>query len=663
MSQIIRDFLFNINFQEDKFERADGNTEVITIVENDNKSTKFEFNFEEEIQDGTNILVKIKHNIGFVKDYVLCIENKKAELILTNSIAVAGTLKMTISLVGENNEILTPTQFQNKILVKEAITGETPIPEDDSKLLEGLISQVNVLKSETQQTTEQAKEATAKVNEVIEDAKKAKSEIDESQNIIIQLQNKSKEIVDEYNNLVEQVKTVLSNITSRGHIYGIKRKIIDLNGNKNTSTTWTKIYDNEGLVANAQKGTDSNIRNDYDNLYPWNKIITLNYDTTNKKVNAYYGDDTFAWDGSNGEVLTRYPKFWIKRMFPIEEDDGFYEYRMIADFELQDFIEVKQFETGRYEMYVDENNIGHSFSGVYPKYNANIKQFMQYAKNTGEDFCIEDWRIFVEETLYLVEYADNNSQSVLGRGVSEWSEKKALVAEQNVNRIIVDNASAFPIGRSICIGTTGAWNGGVAANRTITSIEQYKQDEISGYAIYFDGEPVNIAVGNDIWGSAQKTGDCNSLGMKSGCLVNDGRHSVIYRGKENPFSNLFKFVIGINIKDYQSYVNYDPSTYTPDTFDSNYSKLSYANPNNQEGYIKVMGFDKNNPLIALPTELGAGSGTGYADYCYSKNAGNRVALVGGNFSDGAYAGFFSWYFGSDSSYSAWSIGARLLKYQ
>ena len=161
-------------------------------------------------------MVKIKHNTGFVKDYVLCIENKKTELTLTNSIAIAGTLKMTISLVGEDNEILTPTQFQNKILVKEAITGETPIPEDDSKLLEGLISQVNVLKKETKETTEQAKEATAKVNEVIEDAKKAKSEIDESNNIIIEMQKKSKEIVVEYNNLVEQVKTVLSNITNRG---------------------------------------------------------------------------------------------------------------------------------------------------------------------------------------------------------------------------------------------------------------------------------------------------------------------------------------------------------------------------------------------------------------------------------------------------------------
>ena len=487
--------------------------------------------------------------------------------------------------------------------------------------------------------------------------------IESMQKTVDYLNEKAEEILDEYENLVQEVQTVLSNVTNRGHIYGIKRKITDLNGNINTSTAWTKIYDNAGLIAQAQKGSDSNIRNDYDNLYPWSEIVTVNYDTETKKITAYYGDENFKFDGSNGEVLTKKPKMWIKRIFPIQEDDGFYEYRMIADFELQDFIQIDPYMDGRYEMYVDADNIGHSKSGAYPTYNKNIKQFEEYARNLGDDFCIEDWRRFVDETLYLVEYADNNSQSTLGRGVSEWSEKKALVAESNVNRIIVDNASAFPIGRSICIGTNAAWNIAVAKDRTITSIETYSKNGISGYAIYFDGDAVNIAVDNDIWGSAQKTGDCDALGMKSGCLVNDGRHSVIYRGKEQIHSNMFKFIERLNIKDYQTYVSYNPSNYLPDTFDDNFDKLGYANPNETEGYIKILGFDKKNPLIALPTVLGASSNNGYCDYCYSKNNGNRVALVGGDFSAGARDGLFCWYFNYSSSGSNWNVGARLLKHQ
>lgn len=488
--------------------------------------------------------------------------------------------------------------------------------------------------------------------------------IESMERIVSYLETEAEEMLDEYNNLIQEVQTVLANITNRGHIYGIKRRITDLNGNYNTSTAWTKIYDNVGLVAEAQKGSDSNVRNDYDNLYPWNSVISLNYDRTNKKVTAYYGDDDFKFDGSNGEVLTRIPKHWVKRLFPVREDDGFYEYRLIADFELQDFIQVDQFDGGRYKIFVDSENIAHSYSGKVPKYNANIKNFKQYATNTGEEFCLVDWRRFVIETLYLVEYADNNSQAKLGNGIQSYSKATALLAESSVNRIIVNTSPAgLWVGKTICIGTSAEWNSAVAANREITSIEPYTNGSVSGYAIYFDGDPVNIAVGNVIWGSAQKTGECDSLGMKSGCLNNNGYHSMIYRGFEDISAHMFEFIEGLNIKDYQTYVNYKPSSYTPDTFDGDYEKLGYANPNNEEGYIKVMGYDKRNPLIALPTVLGASSSTGYADYCYSKNAGNRVALVGGNFAYGAAGGLFFWNFYYDSSSSFWSIGARLLKYQ
>ena len=482
---------------------------------------------------------------------------------------------------------------------------------------------------------------------------------------VSELRAQGEEILEEYENLVAEVQTVLANITNRGHIYGIKRKITDLNGNvNNTSTTWTKIYDNAGLVAEAQKGSNSNVRNDYENLYPWNSIITLNYDRTNKKVNAYYGDADFKFDGSNGEVLTRYPKMWIKRLFPIQEEDGFYEYRLIADFELQDFIQIDEFELGRYKIFVDSNNVAHSQSGKVPKYNANIVNFSTYAANSGDEFCLEDWRRFVVETVYLVEYADNNIQAKLGNGIQSYSKATALKAESSTNRIIVSSVgTGLYIGKTICIGTSAEWNSAVAANREITAVETYSDGSISGYAITFDGDPVNIAVGNIIWGSAQKTGGCDALGMKSGCLINDGYHSVIYRGLEDIFAHLFEFIVGINIKDYLSHINYNPSTYAPNVFDGDYEALSYSNPNNQEGYIKVMGFDKKHPLIALPTVLGASSTTGYADYCYSKNAGNRVALVGGNFNYGAYAGLFCWYFNYDSSGSYWSFGARLLKYQ
>lgn len=76
-----------------------------------------------------------------------------------------------------------------------------------------------------------------------------------------------------------------------------------------------------------------------------------------------------------------------------------------------------------------------------------------------------------------------------------------------------------------------------------------------------------------------KSGQCDSLGMKSGCLNNDSKHAIIYRGIENIFGNIWQFVDGINIKENQSYVCTNPSEYVSDTFAAPYKELGYANSN------------------------------------------------------------------------------------
>lgn len=242
MADIIRVFDFVVNFQEDKFERKDGSTDVITIVESDNKSTKFKFYFEEELQDGTNVLVKIKHNIGFAKDYVLCIKNKEAELVLTNSITIAGFLKMTISFIGNDNEILTPAQFQNKILVKEAITGETPIPEDDSKLLEGLISQVNLLNDDTKKAVEGIENTFDQINKKLDEKIETINERDNEQDGKITLNKESiKKIQAENERLREDIKSIATIGEASGENIHIEdsseaRCEIEIGGNQQQDT-------------------------------------------------------------------------------------------------------------------------------------------------------------------------------------------------------------------------------------------------------------------------------------------------------------------------------------------------------------------------------------------------------------------------------------------
>lgn len=455
---------------------------------------------------------------------------------------------------------------------------------------------------------------------------------------------------------LEDIEDSIENIeSSRGHVYGVRRKV-----SNNSSSAWERTDDAIGLVANAQKGSTV-VQNDFDNLAPWKDIISFNLDLTTGKKKAYFGDADFKFDGSNGDVYTHIPDFWIK---VYQEND--YDYIKIADYAKSGFTKVEAFDIARYHGSVCSDGVLHSYSGLIPSYNKTLPSFRSLAKSIGNEYCLLDYRQFILQYLYLVEYAHYHSQSKLGNGIVSMrinNADVALIAESNVNRFIVNTSAgnAFYVGQTISIGTSGAWNATVAADRTVTAINDYSEGDITGKEIIFDGAPVNIALTNVIWSSSQKEGGCDSLGMKSGCLVNDSKHSVIYRGVENPFGNVYSWVDGINIKDRQAYICYDPSQYVSDKFENPYEKLGYIN-GNTNGWCKKLGHDINNPLVKLPVEIG-GSDNTYMDDYYYQEAGIRVARVGGNFGDGTFAGLWCWLLSSTSSGSYWNIGARVLKYQ
>lgn len=474
--------------------------------------------------------------------------------------------------------------------------------------------------------------------------------VDNAQNVNITLDENQIYVTEK-----EMEEAIKKAITKKGNLYGIKRKV-----NDNTSSAWERIEDSVGLVAKATKNGEE-VQNDFDNRYPWSEIISYNYNVEEKKINAYYGDPTFKFDGSNGEVLTRIPEFYWKR----EIIDG-YEYIYISDYAIAGFNKSEEFSVGRYDACIDEDGKLHSYSGYSPSTNKNITQHRDAAKLLSDEFCMIDYRYFMLQLLYLVEYANYNSQSQLGNGIVSiryTASDKAIIAGETTNTIVIATNDYFKVGQQIAIGTT-VDGVSICKDRTITEIAEYSKDTTEGTAITFDGEPVNIAIGNIIHACAQKEGGCDSLGMKSGCLVNDSQHAVIYRGIENIFGNVFNWIDGLNIQEYQAYICRNPEEYISDKFEAPYNKLGYVNCNERDMYIKKLGFDEKNPDIALPIEIGggAGSSSGMCDF-YTSSEGNRVAHVGGNFGSGANAGLWYWscYFSSTSSIL--SCGARLLKYQ
>lgn len=474
--------------------------------------------------------------------------------------------------------------------------------------------------------------------------------VDNAQNVNITLDTNQIYVTEK-----EMREAIDEAISKKGNLYGIKRKV-----NDNTSPAWERIGDSIGLVAKATKNGET-VQNDFDSRYPWSEIISYNYDVIKKKINAYYGDPTFKFDGTNGEVLTRIPEFYWKR----EIING-YEYIYIADYAIAGFNKSEEFSVGRYDACIDEDGKLHSYSGYSPSTNKNITQHRDAAKLLSDEFCMIDYRYFMLQMLYLVEYANYNSQSQLGNGIIGIrynANDKAIIAQERTNTIVIATNDYFKVGQQIAIGTT-VDGVSICKDRTITKITEYSKDTTEGTAITFDGDPVNIAIGNIIHACAQKEGGCDSLGMKSGCLANDSQHAVIYRGIENIFGNVFNWIDGLNIQNYQAYICRNPKEYISDKFEVPYIKLGYVNCNEKDMYIKKLGFDEKNPDIALPIEIGggAGSSSGMCDFYYSSE-GNRVALVGGGFAFGSSAGLWFWGCNISSVTSYLHCGARLLKHQ
>ena len=124
---------------------------------------------------------------------------------------------------------------------------------------------------------------------------------------------------------------------------------------------------------------------------------------------------------------------------------------------------------------------------------------------------------------------------------------------------------------------------------------------------------------------------------------------MTYRGIENWYGHLWKFVDGFNINNNVPYVCNTDTDFADDTA-TDYTDLGITlhNANGWQNTLEQIsgGF--------LPASVGASSSTKITDYYY-QDAGWRVALLGGTAHAGAYAGGFYW----TLAYSAASLDARI----
>ena len=437
--------------------------------------------------------------------------------------------------------------------------------------------------------------------------------------------------------------------------YGIRRTL------NASSTLLERLNDGIGLVANVPTD-DGAAQNDFDAVYPFSQIKECIIDATGRV--HYKGDPTYA--AAIGDWMVEVPLYYVKDVRTETTQDEYFSafkldgYRIPKDFIREDGTVCQKIYYGRFKTGKD-GTADVSRPGLVPSNYRDLASFRTGARAKGagwQEIGINYVKDFLHK-LYKIEFANLNSQTVFGPGITSvryTSIDTAVLAETAVNRFVTTTAIAanFNVGNVVNIGTSLGGNN-VASMRVITAINAL---DASNSEIVFDGAAVNIAIGNIIVMVAQKTGQTINLQKPSGKLSGiSGRTSFKWRGIEDPFGNLYEWVDGVLINDNKGYICNKPSLFAS-SLTADYKPLSYTNANTN-GYPFEMGYDENYPEAQFPIAVGAGSSTGYADYYY-QNTGLRGALFGGHATDGAYAGLSFWSLNSSPSYALWFLGGRLL---
>ena len=445
-----------------------------------------------------------------------------------------------------------------------------------------------------------------------------------------------------------------------------------------SSAACTRLYDAQGMVANAHAGSyNDSLRNDFDEVFLMKEMEeTIGYDIANKKIVATSSDGNLLRDGSTGDLFKYKPPHYHLRQVL---SDGS-EIRAFADGPLPGYeyvpgVLVPVYLASAADTDSGSNNANgtlRSIAGDFtlPLTEVSLTNFHAKATNTG--CSLMDMTHYADlADMMLIEFATRNAQSAVGSGISSNSYSATTtpaVAESGANRVVLTNAQAanFTMYNTISINASSLGKG-KAACRQITAINDLGDGTSE---IVFAGDPVDILTTDVVCASLNKLGQADGILRGSGYIGVNGKSSVSYRGIQDIYGHVFQGLLGVLKKGTHPPKYFfcdDPEKYAMSVAED-YREIGEC-LYNDEGYVKTV---LSNMSAMMPTsmicdQIGGGSTTYWCDYCY-RNAQPeteapdqlRVPFVGGNWNYGGVDGprYVDWC--CAPSNSNWAYGARLL---
>lgn len=367
-------------------------------------------------------------------------------------------------------------------------------------------------------------------------------------------------------------------------------------------------------------------------------------------INAYYGDEGYTEDGSNGQVMVYQPKFYYL-VCPLEYDrqETGYGYHL-----------------RKANYYVSETQrAGFKLHPAFYDKNGNEVDYILMSAYEG---CIYDTsaNAYLKNDEQVMDASKDKFSSIAGArpasGVSQNLtrpniEQMAKNRGEGWHSLGIKTASMEQL---LMIVEMGMMNLQTAIGQGVISLPWTTgTDTTSSYA---GATGSTASLGN---GTGRATKTTTYEGGKATDYTVDGKTSICYRGVENFWGNIWKFVYGLNFycevgKPFLGYVCKD-FNYAESKKTDNYENIGFVLPS-ENGYISAMGYSTKYDWLFLPSEVKGNSSLPVGDYYYQNNTwdGYRIARLGGYWNSGSIAGGFCWILSDGVGTRTRSIGGRLV---
>lgn len=351
-------------------------------------------------------------------------------------------------------------------------------------------------------------------------------------------------------------------------------------------------------------------------------------------ITAYYGDENYVEDGSNGQVMVFQPKFYYK-VVPLKlgknTDSGI------------------GYHLRKTNYYVSSKpKTGFKLHPAFYDENGNEIDYILFSADEGSMFDVSakhyvndnvDESITYEDGDLLCSVAGKKPISGLRKGIGTKANLETMAQNRGAGWHL-ETIEAVSANQLLMIIELGMMNTQIGIGQGVVNIPNnasYNCSSLTGST---------AELGN---GTGQATETINEIGGTQTTYNVNGKVSISYRGVENPWGNIWKNIQGVNVWGDGSMGGGQPYiakgfTFNESKHSDNYEPAGFTLAN-AKGYVNAMGYGSENyDWLLMPSEIGGTSALPVGDYLSTTLNLNDYYVVryGGGCSSIGNSGGFYW---------------------